>query len=144
MPRKAIQLLILPFLFALLAAGGNTTLCDAVSLFGLETHHHASTSCEDEHHSNPLCLHGHDEGDDHSGSEKIPCSEACEIKLSEAPSPTLHKVPQLPVAFLSPLLVECHAWETVFSTEIPASKRLEPPGNHASLITPLFTGCFLI
>ena len=144
MPRKAIQLLVLPFLFALLAAGGNATLCDAVSLLGFESHHHASTCGGDEQHSNPLCLQGA-EGCD-SDSEKIPCSESCEIKLSEAPAPTLHKVPQLPEVLLSSLFVECYGVSlvAVFSAEIPAVQRLALPGERPSLFTPCFTGCYLI
>lgn len=144
MPRKAIQLLVLPFLFALLVAGGNATLCDAVSLLGFESHHHASACGGDEQHANPLCLHS-EEGCD-SGSEKIPCSESCEIKLSEAPAPTLHKVPQLPEALLSSLFVECYCVSLVpvFSAGIPVLQRLAFPGDQPALFTPCFTGCYLI
>ncbi len=41
MLRKTTQLFLLPFLFALLTVGGRTTLCEVLSVVGLESHHHA-------------------------------------------------------------------------------------------------------
>lgn len=142
MVRKAIQLLVLPLLFALLAAGGNATLCEVLSIVGLEVHHHAGHGDDDRDHAGSFCLETH-EGHYHE-HDQVPCPPSCGIQLPEAPAPALLKVPAVSGAlvnlFLSEVLLSANLPETVFQ----AVGMLEPPDYGATLTDPAFTGRFLV
>jgi hypothetical protein len=137
---RVIQLLLLPFLLALLAAGGNATLCQALSLSGLDVHHDVEWINADGSHLTPLCANDH-ESEEH---EETPCSESCEIRLSEAPAPLPVKVPVIAeIAFLpSPLETMEHRMFPV--TSFGSSPKLEPPACAVSLTDPTFTGRYLV
>lgn len=138
--RRILQLLLLPFLFALLAAGGKATLCQALSLSGFDVHHDVEWIDEDGFHLTPLCSNDH-ESEEH---EEAPCSESCEIRLSEAPSPLQVKVPVIAeIAFLQSLFETMeHRMFPVTSFKSPP--KVEPPASAVSLTDPTFTGRYLV
>ncbi|HQW29432.1 MAG: hypothetical protein KA152_14405 [Verrucomicrobiales bacterium] len=142
MVRKATQLLILPLLFALLAAGGNATLCQVLSLVGIEAHHHVV--CEDDGpvHPGPVCAETHD---DHSEEhEKAPCPESCGIQLTDATAPILVKRPAISETIFLPFLLDVALAVDLPTTCLGAGEMLEPPDHGASLADPTFTGRFLV
>lgn len=142
MVRKSIQLLVLPLLFALLGAGGNATLCEVLSLVGIEVHHHAAHEDDTTTHAGPFCAESH-EGHDHE-HEEVPCPESCGIQLSEAPSPALLKVPTVAETDRLPYLPESLLSAYLPVTVFEAIALLEPPDLGASLTDPTFTGRFLV
>lgn len=150
MVRKATQLLLLPVLFALLAAGGKVTLCEALSIVGLEVHHHAYHGAgEPSTHPGPFCSsfqerggHDHDHHDHHH--DEVPCPDSCEIQLSEAPAPVLLKVPAASETYLLPFLLEVLLASEVPGTLFRAFDVLEPPDQVAPFTDPTFTGRFLV
>jgi len=140
MLRKVTQAILLPVLFALLTVGGKTTLCDVLSVVGLEGHHHP---CEDDRSAAPLCFETHDHDHDH-GHDEVPCPESCEIQLSEAPAPILLKVPALAETFSLPCLLEVLLAASRPGECLRSVEKLEPPDHAVSLIDPTFTGRFLV
>lgn len=142
MVRKSIQLLVLPLLFALLGAGGKTTLCEVLSLVGIEVHHHAMHDDDGATHAGPFCAETH-EGHDHE-HEEVPCPDSCEIRISEATSPTLLKMPTVSEAVLLPYLLEILLSARLPVTAFEAIALLEPPDLVVSFTDPTFTGRFLV
>jgi hypothetical protein len=139
MVRKVTHLLVLPLLFALLSVGGRVTLCEVLSLVGLEGHHHSQDEGRD--HSGPVCL---ESGDHDQGHDEVPCPESCEIRLSEATAPVLLKVPAVSESFSLPCLLE-----RLLATGKPvdclrAVEKREPPDHLISLIDSTFTSRFQI
>lgn len=135
MLRKTSQLLLLPILFALLAAGGRTTLCEVFAAVGMESHHHAHEDADS------LCLASHDHEHQH---EEVPCPESCEIPLAEAPAPVLLKVPSLSETFVIPSLLRAMLAAPVPNELFDAVATREPPDRADSLVDPIFTGRFLV
>jgi len=140
MLREVTQAILLPVLFALLTVGGKTTLCDVLSVVGLEGHHHP---CEDDRSAAPLCFKTHDHDHDH-GHGEVPCPESCEIQLSEAPAPILLKIPALAETFSLPCLLEVLLAASRPGECLRSVEKLEPPDHAVSLIDPTFTGRFLV
>jgi hypothetical protein len=137
---RVIQLLLLPFLLALLAAGGKATLCQALSLSGLDVHHDVEWINADGSHLTPLCANDH-ESEEH---EETPCSESCEIRLSEAPAPLPVKVPVIAeIAFL-PSLFEKMEHRIFPVPSFESSPKEKPPASAVSLTDPTFTGRYLV
>jgi len=136
MLRKVTQAILLPVLFALLTVGGKTTLCDVLSVVGLEGHHHP---CEDDRSAAPLCFETHDHG-----HGEVPCPESCEIQLSEAPAPILLKIPALAETFSLPCLLEVLLAASRPGECLRSVEKLEPPDHAVSLTDPTFTGRFLV
>lgn len=134
MLRKVTQLFLLPVLFALLAVGGKATLCDVLSVVGLDGHHHP-------HGSEVICLESHDH---EHGHEEEPCPESCGFQLSEAPAPALLKVPAMSETYLLPFLLEVVLAAEAPATPFEAVDMLEPPDLAALLTDPTFTGRFLV
>ncbi len=147
MLRKTSQLLLLPVLFALLAAGGRTTLCEVLSAVGMESHHHSHEGAPDGAGSLCLATHDHDHAPDHApepAHEDVPCPESCEIPLAEAPAPVLLKVPTLAETCVLPSLLRAMlAAPTPHELFDDVAKR-EPPDRADSLVDPIFTGRFLV
>jgi hypothetical protein len=135
MVRQATQLFILSVLFFLLASGGRVTLCDVLSVVGLEVHHHAS---KEGRGSGAPCLQSHDHHDE------APCPESCEIEFSEAAPPIVLKIPALAVAYVLPSRLEARLADAVPRDLLRTSENLEPPDGAVSLIDPAFTGRFLV
>ncbi len=143
MVRKALQVLVLPLLFALLGVGGKTTFCAVLSMVGVQAHHHLHHDGDGAGHSGSFCLESHEEeGHDHE-SESVPCPESCELRLSEAPTPGLVKVPALTVAILAPVTFEIPAATVAVSGDVPSAIP-DPPDRGPALSAPTFTGRFLI
>ncbi|NLT72066.1 MAG: hypothetical protein GXX91_15425 [Verrucomicrobiaceae bacterium] len=147
MLRKITQLLLLPILFALLAAGGRTTLCEVFSAVGMESHHHAHEGAPEG--GSTLCLetHDHDHAPGHApepGHEDVPCPESCEIPLAEATAPVLLKVPTLAETFVLPSLLRAMLAAPVPDEFFDAVATHEPPDRADSLVAPIFTGRFLV
>ncbi len=144
MVRKALQVLILPLLFALLGAGGNTTFCAVLSAVGLKAHHHLYHDGEQTDHAGPFCFHSHDEEEDHGHHHgTVPCPESCDLRLSEAPAPGLVKVPTLLVAILAPALFEISVPAATVPGGTPSAFP-DPPDRKPDFSVPSFTGRFLI
>ena len=142
MVRKATQLLVLPLLFALLGAGGNATLCQVLSLVGIDAHHHAVCEDDGEVHSGPVCTETHDgRGDEH---EEAPCPESCGIQLSDTTFPALLKRAVITEAFILPFLLEVALAVNLPTRVFEAVQIIEPPDHGASLTDPTFTGRFLV
>lgn len=139
MLRKATQLLFLPFLFALLAAGGRTTLCEVLSVVGMESHHHSHEAVHED--ADSLCLESHDHEHQH---EEVPCPESCEIQLAEAPAPVLLKVPTVSETLVLPFLLQAMLAAPVPGDLFGTVEKLEPPDHAVSLIDLIFTGRFLV
>jgi len=147
MLRKATQLLLLPVLFALLAAGGKVTMCEALSIVGLEVHHHHYREAEaNMPHPGPFCPDSHERGglDHDHHHDEVPCPETCEIQFSEAPAPVLLKVPAASETYLLPFLLEVLLASEVPGTLFRAFDVLEPPDQAAPFTDPTFTGRFLV
>lgn len=143
MVRKALQVLVLPLLFALLGAGGKTTFCAVLSMVGVQVHHHLYHGDDGADHSGPFCHEAHDEeGHDHH-HETVPCPESCDLRLSEAPAPGLVKLPALTVAILAPVAFEIPVATVADSDGVPAAIP-DPPDRGPALSAPTFTGRFLI
>ncbi len=137
MVSKSVRLLILPFLFALLVAGGNATWCHVLSMAGLDAHHHRSVATGD---TGNLCCETHEE----THEEEAPCPETCEIALSEAPAPALSKLPCAAETALPAFIHEFHDSAILPALVIGKIEPLEPPDIPAVHSNPVFTGCFLI
>ncbi len=138
MARKALQVLVLPLLFALLGAGGKTTFCAVLSMVGVQALHHDGDGAS---HSGSFCLESYEE--ECHESESVPCSESCELRLSEAPTPGLLKVPALTTAILSPVAFEVPV-ATVAASDNVLSAIPDPPDRGPALSALTFTGRFLI
>lgn len=109
-------------------------------MMGLEVHHDIESINADGSRFNPLCIKDH-ESEEH---EESPCSESCEIRLSEAPSPIPVKVPVISeIAFL-PSLFEVTDNRIVPVTSFESSPKVEPPASAVSLSDPTFTGRYLV
>src|SRR5690606_1686573 len=143
MVRTTLQVLVLPLLFALLGAGGNATFCAVLSVVGLEAHHHPSHGGNGTDHAGPFCLHSHEEEDCEHRGETTPCPESCELRLSEALTPGLVKVPALAAAILAPAAFEIPVAAVAASVHDRAAAP-DPPDRRPLLSAPPFTGRFLI
>lgn len=116
------------------------TLCQALSLSGLDVHHDMEWIGEDGSHFTPLCSNDH-ESEDH---EEAPCSESCETRLSEAPVPPLVKVPVFAEFALLPSLFETMEARMFPVTCFEAAPTVKPPTSGVSLTDPTFTGRYLV
>jgi hypothetical protein len=137
---RVLQLLLLPFLFALLAAGGKVTLCQALSSAGLDVHHDVEWIGGDGSHLTPLCSNDHG-SEEH---EETPCSESCELRLSEAPAPLPVKVPAIAEIALLPSLSATMEHRIFPVPSFVSSPKVEPPACAVSLTDPTFTGRYLV
>lgn len=144
MARKVLQILVLPFLFSLLGAGGKTTFCGVISSIGLEAHHHAEHGGEEREHAGPFCFESHDEEEHGHDHETLPCPESCEIRLSEAPAPSLAKLPMLEATALPPSLLEVPAIAELSLSDFVTADIPDPPEDGPPLLAPSVTGRFLI
>ncbi len=143
MVRVALQVLILPLLFALLGAGGNATFCSVLSALGLEAHRHLHHEGEEADHPAAFCLHSHDEAEEHGRPrDTAPCPESCNLRLSEAPAPDLVKVPGLSVAMLAAARFEVRPIAAAEDGVLSAFP--DPPDRRPLHSAPAFTGRFLI
>lgn len=143
MVRKALQLLILPPLFALLMAGSHATLCSVLGVLGLEAHHHGASATPPSHSA--VCLHSHEEEEApcSSDEERVPCPESCRLTLSEAPTPGLVKVPDLLLFALdAPHLVRHEP--TLAAPGRRVSNLPDPPERSPDFTAPAYTGRFLL
>ena len=134
---KATQYLILTVLFSLLAVGGKTTLCDVLSVVGVESHHHPHDEAQGG--AGAVCLGNHEHG-----QKEVPCPESCAIRLAEAPAPLLQKVPAVSETFVLPFLLE-----VLLATEVPGDfhrvfGKRAGPDHLPSLLDPTFTGRYLV
>ena len=129
-----IRIPTLLVVLGLLLSGGQSKVCDFVSLAGIDVHASAET-----------CDHNDVE---HSHSDPVPCSEGCLVEISEgvAPAPdavptllategidfflSLNFISSLEAGFLNPVIVVWHGPPLEFS-----------PSLHSD---PLFSGRFLV
>lgn len=137
-------------LLAILAVGGHTSVCNLVSLVGIEAHHHA---CSHDHEHDHPHHHGEDGGhlldlcfesaSESHNEEEVPCPETCEVELAETVISEALQAPECPV---SDFLLE---WTTAPGSWLPEQQidRLlsagEPPGP-IPLSDRVFTGRFLV
>jgi len=143
---KSLRPFLLSLLFAVLAAGGNTTFCSVLSVIGLKAHHHAVVDGVASDLSAPCTGdHGNErhDGEDHRRDE-VPCPESCELRLDVATTAISLKIPVLVESFAASLSAKA-----ILPIHRPIGDdhlRLCPdlPPGMGSLCTPPFTGCFLI
>jgi hypothetical protein len=107
---------------------------------GLDVHH--DTAWVDAHgtRNTPLCSSDH-EGKEH---REIPCSESCEIRLSEAPATPTVKVPVIAESVPLLSIFEDTEYRVFPITRFVSSPRVEPPTSSVSLTDPTFTGRYLV
>jgi len=130
--RSLLHITFLPFLAIALMVGNQATLCDFVSTFGMNAHHHQGET--------PPCLAVHD----HDTEDRIPCTENCESDLTEAPSPELVKTPQPTVSDLLYLVFDQSTFLNPAKVSSPIRNTLEPPEHLADSASPQLIGRFLI
>jgi hypothetical protein len=123
-----------------MATGGKVTLCQALSLSGLDVHHDMEWIGEGGSHFTPLCSSDH-ESEDH---EETPCSESCETRFSEAPVPLLVKIPVSAEVALLPSLFETVELRMFPATCFESAPTAKPPTPAVSLTDPTFTGRYLV
>ena len=130
--RTFLHILILPFLTVALTVGSQSSMCDALSVFGVDPHHHEGATS--------ICTCP----DDLQDQERTPCPDECESKLTEAANPSLLKTPQPEFSLLSQVNeIRTSPRVSVNDQNRPAA-RIEPPDLSRITVSPTFTGRFLI
>jgi len=135
-------------LVAILAIGGQVSVCNLVSVVGIDAHHHA---CSHDHD------HPHHHGDDHSHStdlcfesasethdnERVPCPESCEVELADTLLPENFQTPPCPVV---ELILEWAAAPGALLTEplVDRSTAVGKPPGPDPWDDRVFTGRFLV
>lgn len=140
MYRNLVKCFFLPLFFAILAAGGNATFCEALSLVGVESHHHLDQGDGKIEHAGPLCLKADENGHEHA---PVPCPESCKMRVDEASAPLPTKVPQVGFVFVAPS-VFLFATESFFASISLDLGSIDPPDQLPSLSVPSVTGRFQI
>ena len=121
-------------LLAILAIGGQASVCSVASLIGIDAHHHDHPA-----ESSRVCVAASDCHDE----DRVPCPEECDIELAEVLQPDLLETPSCPMSDRAP------KWITggfVFLPQVSSTKLIstgDPP--EASVSTGrAFTGRFLV
>jgi hypothetical protein len=107
---------------------------------GLEVHHDIESIDADGSHFSTPCSSDH-EGEEH---EETPCSESCEIRLSEVPAPLPVKVPVIAEVALLPSLFEAMEHQLFPVIIFESTQKAKPPTSAVSLTDPTFTGRYLV
>ena len=123
-------------LSVILAGGGLLSMCDVLSLTGMNPHHHLGAV-----ETASICVH---DCSQHKEPEPVPCPEDCHIPIpdAEVTKDTVFVFGVNPI--LLPWSQDTDAHRTRREIEAPGIWNRAPPGNSSRLTSSPHTGRFLL